>query len=155
MPDPNINLKSWVVSLVAKGVRGGKKVWPAHCSPAYHCVCLERREVILRRSVLWMLLPHFLHHRLTGIYYYSILYVNELLCRLLREGEAYLDIFASYCVLVDEVSQEKPIDRCLRVFETSLLAALGYGVDLTRDWVSGERVRPGVYYTLTARMASR
>lgn len=145
-----LTLNHGVVSLVAKGVRGGKKSLAGSLQP---CVPLrvswKGRGDLKTLSTLDATSPLFLHYRLTGIYYYSILYVNELLCRLLREGEAFQDIFATYCVLVDEVSLEKPIDRCLRVFETSLLASLGYGVDLTRDWVSGERVRPGVYYTLS------
>ncbi len=63
------------------------------------------------------------------------IYVNELIVRLLHEGDAYTELFDVYKRLVEQMSELEQFRRVwlLRLFENSLLTELGYGLDFLRD----------------------
>lgn len=71
-------------------------------------------------------------------------YLNELLLRLLPRHDPHPGLFDDYArALVRLASALRP---ALRLFEKELLAALGYGLNLERDAVSGEPLRAEAWY---------
>lgn len=76
----------------------------------------------------------------------SAWYANELLLRLLGREEAQRSIFVTYAALLTELADGAEEARALRLFEKRLLEALGYGLELTRDALTGEEVRAELSY---------
>lgn len=72
--------------------------------------------------------------KLQGLSLYAAMYINELLYRLLQEGQAMFDLFESYITALDSLSQSSDIESPLRMFEARLLDALGLMPDLQYDW---------------------
>jgi DNA repair protein RecO (recombination protein O) len=65
------------------------------------------------------------------------LYVNELLLRLLPRLDPHPDLFIAYSALLAELTVSMSEEPPLRQFEKRLLDALGYGLTLDREAVSG------------------
>jgi DNA repair protein RecO (recombination protein O) len=80
--------------------------------------------------------------RLAGPALYCGLYVNELLERVLQPADAHPEVFDRYQALLPALASARRPEPCLREFELSLLAALGYGVALTHDATSGQPISP-------------
>lgn len=70
---------------------------------------------------------------LQGEVLFSGLYLNELLVRLLRTGDAQPLLFAAYQGALEQLAQGDRVEPILRRFEWQLLAILGYGFSLTED----------------------
>lgn len=81
------------------------------------------------------------------------LYANELLMRLLAERDAHPRVFDAYLALVDVLTDSARgarVEQALRVFELTLLADIGYALELTHDASSGAEVRPDGRYRFDA-----
>ena len=79
-------------------------------------------------------------------------YVNELIVRLLHRYEAHPELFSAYesiLAIIDDTGQQE----CgLRYFELSLLEALGFGLVLDHDVVTGKSLAPsGIYQYVSER----
>ncbi|WPL17232.1 Recombination protein O [Thiorhodovibrio winogradskyi] len=85
---------------------------------------------------------------LIGTNLYCGFYVNELLMRLWPRQEAPESLFSAYQMVLDALTRSDPPDLGLRQFELSLLAAMGYALDLTRLADENVAVRPGEHYLL-------
>ena len=72
--------------------------------------------------------------KLHGLSLYAAMYINELLYRLLQEGQAMFDLFEAYITALDSLSQVSDVESPLRMFEARLLYALGLMPDLECDW---------------------
>src|SRR5690606_7951745 len=70
---------------------------------------------------------------LQGELLFSGLYLNELLVRLLRPGDAQPLLFAGYQQALEQLAQGATVEPILRRFEWQLLDILGYGFSLTED----------------------
>ena len=57
---------------------------------------------------------------------YCGFYLNELIIRLLKRGDAYPDLFALYGNTLRQLSKGGDIEMALRYFELTLLQVLGY-----------------------------
>lgn len=68
-----------------------------------------------------------------GPYLMSLLYVNELLSKLLHKHDPHPTIFAYYAELVKKFVLKQPIEPNLRLFEMQLLADLGYELRFNCD----------------------
>ncbi len=77
---------------------------------------------------------------------FSGLYMNELLVRLLHRNDAHPALFASYDDALKALAGCAVVDTVLRRFEIALLDELGYGLNLSLDGASGERVDEGLRY---------
>lgn len=64
---------------------------------------------------------------------YAGFYVNELLLRLLLEGEAHELLFDRYISLLEDLADAQPLEPLLRRFEFFLLSQLGYGINFSTD----------------------
>ncbi|HEY4365920.1 MAG TPA: DNA repair protein RecO [Steroidobacteraceae bacterium] len=73
-------------------------------------------------------------------------YLNELILKLFARHDTHSDVFALYAHTLDELKTQPDQLRTLRLFEKRLLDALGYGVALGRDALSGESLQAGETY---------
>ncbi len=83
---------------------------------------------------------------LPGKVLYCGLYLNELLVRLVRRGDAHEVLFAFYASALTALAAGKGVEAVLRHFELQLLREIGYAVELDREAGSGRPVVPGSYY---------
>ncbi len=72
----------------------------------------------------------------------SGLYLNELLLRLLPRHDPYPDLFEPYRRVLETLAQADKEEGGLRIFEKCLLAALGYGLLLDSEALSGAPIQP-------------
>lgn len=72
-------------------------------------------------------------HLLAGQTLFSGLYLNELLVRLLPEGEAHSALFALYEQALPLLAAHSPLEPILRSFEWRLLDELGYAFSFAQD----------------------
>lgn len=80
---------------------------------------------------------------------YLGLYINELLVRLVPEHCADEQLFDHYRQLLTELPIADP-EPLLRVFELTLLRALGYGLDLDFDSATGVPISAGQWFAFRA-----
>ena len=71
--------------------------------------------------------------RLKGVRLLSGLYVNELLSRLVQNQEEHAGLYESYRETLVELQGTSELEPVLRRFEMSLLAELGYAINLEQD----------------------
>ncbi|WP_315856911.1 DNA repair protein RecO [Microbulbifer agarilyticus] len=91
---------------------------------------------------------------LKGRAVYGGLYANELLLRLLPEGESLVAVFAAYQRLLEWLAQlsgdsSSELEMPLRVFELQLLHALGSCPELGYSSIEGAPISPDSVYRLT------
>lgn len=95
---------------------------------------------------------------LAGTALYAGYYVNELVMALTSRDDPAAELFAHYTTCVNELNSADNVARSLRLFEYRLLNALGFGLQLEVDCISGKPLRDNVEYTYTldagARLAS-
>jgi DNA repair protein RecO (recombination protein O) len=73
-------------------------------------------------------------------------YSNELLLRLLARGDPNADAFSCYSRCLARLGEAAGVSRALRIFELELLHALGYGLELDGDSMTGEPLRGDLCY---------
>jgi DNA repair protein RecO (recombination protein O) len=71
--------------------------------------------------------------QLTSKALYCGLYINELTYRLLPKHDAEPEFFKAYNDTLSGLMNTQTLEPCLRVFELSLLKAIGYGLSLDHD----------------------
>ncbi|MCP5351811.1 MAG: DNA repair protein RecO [Chromatiales bacterium] len=76
----------------------------------------------------------------------SGLYLNELLQRLLPRDDAHPELFSAYVEAMAELLDPERMEPALRRFEVRLLGALGYGLVLDHEPLSGEAIRADAAY---------
>ena len=86
----------------------------------------------------------------------SAFYINELLLKLCARHDSHPDVFELYVQVIESLKVEVDPMRCLRIFEKRLLEALGYGLSLERDAITGEPIaEDAIYYYRLEQGASR
>ncbi len=83
---------------------------------------------------------------LSGKYLLSMLYVNELLCKLLHKFEAHPNVFSAYQQLIAHFIEQKNIEEQLRIFEMHLLQELGYGLSLSYGQITFNQLNDNEHY---------
>ena len=74
-------------------------------------------------------------------------YLNELLIRLLERDDPHPELFTDYAVALERLSaSDLNSEWSLRLFEKSLLDALGYGLQLEVDGATGEIIDANTRY---------
>ncbi|MDB3996539.1 DNA repair protein RecO [Gammaproteobacteria bacterium] len=64
---------------------------------------------------------------------YSLLYINELLIRLLPKDAVHEDLFILYENFLSKIHSGESIELTLRAFELDMLEMLGYGLDFENE----------------------
>lgn len=73
-------------------------------------------------------------------------YFNELLSRLLHKDDPHPKLFSLYHESLSRLENNIPIARVLRLFEKKLLEDLGYGLPLTFEAKTHEKIKADSYY---------
>ena len=73
-------------------------------------------------------------------------YLNELLMKLTTRHDPLPAVFDTYHETLESLRHGAPLERELRVFEKRLLEALGYGLDLDSEALTGKPIEPNGYY---------
>jgi DNA repair protein RecO (recombination protein O) len=77
-------------------------------------------------------------------------YVNELVLKLTHRHDAQPDVYAAYEAAVAGLASHPDVEFTLRCFELRLLRAIGYGLDLEHDMVTGLPVEDDAWYRVKA-----
>lgn len=86
-------------------------------------------------------------YNLAGRRLISGFYLNELLTRLLHQGDPHADLFNVYDQTLAELGcKDTNESLAIRLFEKKILEAIGYGLSLDVDVDTGEGIRPGINY---------
>jgi DNA repair protein RecO (recombination protein O) len=85
--------------------------------------------------------------RLLGDDLILAIYANELLIRLLPEGDEYSELFNAYWLYIKNIKNKSNPEKeySLRIFENQLLLELGYGLDF-KDDIEGTPIKGSVLY---------
>ncbi|MFT5707965.1 MAG: DNA repair protein RecO (recombination protein O) [Glaciecola sp.] len=86
--------------------------------------------------------------QLVGHQLFSAMYLNELLNRLLPKEVPHPELFQSYQQSLKWLASSGDIEPCLRQFELLLLDDMGYGIDLTQEYETGQTVEENLDYCL-------
>ncbi|HET7674686.1 MAG TPA: DNA repair protein RecO [Gammaproteobacteria bacterium] len=82
-------------------------------------------------------------------------YLNELLMRLLHRHDPHPRLFDDYAAALAGLAGSIDEEVALRLFEKRLLAACGYGLNLTSDIMSGEAVKADREYEYVLEQGPR
>ena len=77
---------------------------------------------------------------------YTLLYINELLIKILPQGASHSELFNLYDKFLIEVKSSEEIDIVLRKFELDLLEMLGYGINFITEVDSGQSIESNKSY---------
>ncbi|HET6724462.1 MAG TPA: DNA repair protein RecO [Gammaproteobacteria bacterium] len=83
---------------------------------------------------------------LTGSRLLCGFYVNELVIRLLHRHDPHAELFDDYARCLMDLTDAANEEIALRLFEKRLLAACGYGLNLTQDIACDQSVRADAHY---------
>ena len=86
---------------------------------------------------------------------YSLLYINELLIKLLPKNAQHCELFNLYENFLIEVSNHNNLELSLRHFELDLLDMLGYGFDYESDIDNSEPINPNDGYIFVSERGFR
>ena len=141
------------VSAVAKGVRGNKGDKKSLLQ-SFQLLLLsvsgkhELRNLNQLESAGPML-------PLVGHQLFSAMYLNELLNRLLPKEVPHPELFLSYQQSLNWLAGGGDIEPCLRQFELFLLDDMGYGIDFTQEYETGQTVEANANYCLVLESGIR
>ena len=71
---------------------------------------------------------------------YTLLYINELLIKILPQGAPQKELFNLYDKFLLEIKASNEIDIILRRFEIDMLEMLGYGINFINEVDSGQSI---------------
>ena len=77
---------------------------------------------------------------------FTLLYINELLMKILPHGAPQRELFNLYGKFLIEVKSSKEIDIVLRKFELDLLEMLGYGINFKNEVDAGHSIEVNKSY---------
>jgi DNA repair protein RecO (recombination protein O) len=133
------------VGLVAKGARGKRAKWAGLLQP-FNLLSLSwtgRSDLQTLTGVEW--LGPVLQLDATRLY--CGLYLNELVSRFLHRHDPHPHLFLSYAESLKALAAAANIERTLRLFETTLLNEVGYGLQLEYEAEGGKNIEPDKHYT--------
>lgn len=83
---------------------------------------------------------------LRGDCLFSGFYLNELLVRVLQKQDPHPQLYTIYRHTLLELQGAELVQQALRLFEKKLLEELGYGLQLSRDFFTGDAILPERVY---------
>ncbi|MDB4038369.1 DNA repair protein RecO [Candidatus Thioglobus sp.] len=117
------------VRLIARGARSSKT-----SLQMFQCLSISfKGKSDLKSLSQWEISDE--PRRLLGDDLILAIYVNELLVRLIPEGDEYSEIFSAYWDFIKKMNHKSSSEKeyALRIFENQLLQELGYGLDFKND----------------------
>ena len=86
---------------------------------------------------------------------YSLLYINELLMKLLPKDAKHEELFALYDEFLKKINKNNNLEISLRHFELDLLDMLGYGFDYDSEIDSNEPIEAELSYVFVSERGFR
>ena len=86
---------------------------------------------------------------------YSLLYINELLMKLLPKDAKHEELFVLYDEFLKKINKNYNLEISLRHFELDLLDMLGYGFDYDSEIDSNEPIEVGLSYVFVSERGFR
>ncbi|MBA4729472.1 MAG: DNA repair protein RecO [Gammaproteobacteria bacterium] len=80
---------------------------------------------------------------------YSAFYINELISLMVKSNEDPTQLFLIYKNSLNEIKGTESIEICLRKFELNLLTVLGYEINFSTEYKTGEKILPEKNYIYT------
>ncbi|MDO9476645.1 MAG: DNA repair protein RecO [Pseudohongiella sp.] len=134
-----LTLDYGLLRVVARGVRGKKSNRRALLQALQPLlVSTSGRGELQTLTAVEAAAPVFQLH---GERLFSVLYINEILTRLLQPGQAHPEIYRLYQSSLVALLNNTLIECALRRFEYQLLFELGYGPDLSYDAGNGAPIQ--------------
>ena len=129
------------IRLIARGARNSKT-----SLQMFQCLSISfKGKGELKSLSQWEIADQ--PRRLLGDDLILAIYINELILRLLPEGDEHIEIFESYWTFISNLntlaSNEK--EYALRKFENQLIDDLGYGIDFSCD-IDGSSIDKDLKY---------
>jgi DNA repair protein RecO (recombination protein O) len=133
-----------LVRVVAKGARNKSKKNALRCDPYTKLqVNLSGRSNLKTLCASEVLLSSY---SLQGERLFASMYVNELILRVLHEGDPLPEMVPLYESVIAKLAGTENLELILRPFELQLLDLLGYGIDFGVD-VDGNEILLDKMYT--------
>jgi DNA repair protein RecO (recombination protein O) len=130
------------VALLAKGARRRKQSGALQpFQPLW--LCWRGKSELGALSAAEVCQPGF---PLVGSALYCGLYLNELLCRLLKRYDPHPALYGAYLKTLADLSLGHELEACLRRFEVQLLTEIGYGLILDHEVEYGAKIDPDACY---------
>ena len=86
---------------------------------------------------------------------YSLLYINELLVKLLPKDAKHEELFVLYDEFLKKINKNNNLEISLRHFELDLLDMLGYGFDYDSEIDSNEPIKAELSYVFVSERGFR
>ena len=138
--------KNGRMSIIAKGAKKPKSKFFGYLVPFYKLAITYsgRSELKTLTSIDRNLMDY---NNTLSKKSYSLLYINELLIKLLPKDAAQSDLFDLYDNFLKQVSSKKDLEITLRNFELDLLDMLGYGLDFEYEIGSNTPIKANEKYS--------
>lgn len=119
------------LSVIVRGARGKKSAYRSYLQPfcPVYISYLGRSNLKTLSAIEARGVPV----NLTGRSLYSAMYLNEILVRLVKEGESFDQLFDLYETTIRLLEEGSDIEVTLRQFELKLMADIGYGINFQFD----------------------
>ena len=138
--------KNGRMSIIAKGAKKPKSKFFGYLVPFYKLAITYsgRSELKTLTSIDRNLMDY---NNTLSKKSYSLLYINELLIKLLPKDAAQSNLFDLYDNFLKQVSSKKDLEITLRNFELDLLDMLGYGLDFEYEIGSNTPIKANEKYS--------
>jgi DNA repair protein RecO (recombination protein O) len=132
------------VGLVARGARGARSRWKNMLQPFRPLLLSwnQRGELGTLTGADQVAAPP----TLTGEPLFCGFYANELLVRFLQRSDPHPGLFDLYRSMLAALAGGKPAQPILRVFESQLLQAVGFGLQLEHESGSDRAIERDAWY---------
>jgi DNA repair protein RecO (recombination protein O) len=132
------------IGLVARGARGARSRWKNMLQPFRPLLLswTQRGELGTLTDADQVAAPP----ALAGEPLFCALYGNELLVRFLQRSDPHAGLFDQYRRMLAELADGRAAQPILRLFEYHVLSAVGFGLQLEHESVSGQEIRPDAWY---------
>lgn len=132
------------IGLVARGARGSRSRWKNMLQPFRPLLLSwsQRGELATLTAADQVAVPP----TLTGEALFCGFYSNELLVRFLQRSDPHPALFDLYSQMLGRLAGGMPSQPVLRVFESQLLEAVGFGLQLEHESGSGRAIEGDAWY---------
>ena len=129
------------IRLIARGARSSKT-----SLQMFQCLSISfKGKSDLKSLTQWEISDE--PRRLLGDNLILAIYINELLIRLIPEGDEYSGLFCAYWHFIKNINHKSSSEKeyALRIFENQLMQELGYGLDF-KDDIDGNPIKSNGLY---------
>ena len=124
-----------IVNLLARGVKRKKKSLAAILQP-FVPLLIYWKQCNIDLATLYQAEANGVPHKLTGIFLFGSLYVNELLLKLLAIMDPHselFDVYKQFLENLEHINNKPDLEKNLRFIEKKILQAIGYELQLDRE----------------------